>query len=336
LRFSTTGLGRLYGSTFEAAIGSGRGEYPNVDRSKTMMVAADFGGEHKAQAFETYAFLFLDLEQNASWLRGQTVLRQGTTLGRRRMAFKDLGDSNRRSALVPFLQLADTICGILIVFAMSKGKASAFESDDPNSRSDLLRHWKPHIQEKLLRVLHISGLFRGALSIPDQEVLWVIDQDAIAANVTQLTELTQIFSRISSNYFSHDLGRLKCGTTLSDDGTLQLEDLVSIPDLAAGAVAELATALTTQQIFPRKGLITPSPTGMTWKSQLMASWLAQPGMTLRRFNIHDGAKSRPTRIALDPFEVTITLLELNVRFPVLKTWQLLTLSGLVKRQARTQ
>jgi hypothetical protein len=186
------------------------------------------------------------------------------------------------TALVPFLRLADTICGILIVVAMSRGKESAFESDYPTSRSELLRLWKPHIQEKLLRVLHISGLFCGALSIPDQDVLWIIDQDAIAANVTQLTELTEIFSRISSHYLGHDLGRLKCGATLSDNGTLQLEDLVSIPDLAAGAVAELATALIKVRVFPRKGVITPLPTGMTWKSQLIASWLAQPGMSLRR------------------------------------------------------
>jgi hypothetical protein len=206
-------------------------------------------------------------------------------------------------ALVPFLQLADTICGILIVFAVSKGKASAFESDDSNARSELLSLWKPHIQEKLLRVLHISGLFCGALSIPDQDVLWIIAQDAIAANVTQLTELTQIFSRISSHYLSHDLGGLKCGTTLSDNGTLQLEDLVSIPDLAAGAVAELATALIKQRVFPEKGLITPLPTGMTWKSQLIVSWLARPGMSLRRLIFimelnQDQPRSRLTNLKL--------------------------------------
>jgi hypothetical protein len=57
-----------------------------------------------------------------------------------------------------------------------------------------LAGWKRGVQERLLRVLHLSGFLLSGLSTPGQNVLWVIDEDEIAANVDQLTRLTKLLS----------------------------------------------------------------------------------------------------------------------------------------------
>lgn len=278
--FPKVGLGEFYSETFARAVGDNWGSFPHVPRGQTLLMAADFGGENKGQAFQTFAFLFFDVESNQAWLRAQPAFRAQHKLGKRRMGFKSLNDGFRRKALVPFLKQAELIEGILVVFAVSSGKSSLFEIS--NEGADLLNFWKPHVQEKLMRVLHLSALFCSALSVPNQDLMWFIDEDAIAANDKLLLELTNIFARVSSNYLPHELRNLSCGSSKSDNGDLQIEDIISISDLAAGALAEIATRMNAEQLFPRKGIITPLTSSLTWKSRLIGSWLAAPGIKLKR------------------------------------------------------
>jgi hypothetical protein len=53
-----------------------------------------------------------------------------------------------------------------------------------------------------------------------------------------LRGLTKAFGWVSSQYLTFDLGHIRCGTTQCDDGSLQIEDFVAIPDLIAGALSE--------------------------------------------------------------------------------------------------
>ena len=134
-----------------------------------------------------------------------------------------------------------------------------------------------------MRVLHLSAFLLSGLSVPGQDVLWIIDEDDIAANLTMLTDLTELFARVLSSYSSHSLGHIRCGTTATaNDGGLALEDLAAIADLTTGALGELCTGFITGDVFPRKGLITPLPSNLSWKAKLIASWMAAPGFTIRR------------------------------------------------------
>ena len=247
------------------------------------MMVADFSGQHKGQHFDTYAFLIFDLDRNERWLQGQRFFRQAIMPSGRRMAFKAMNDKLRREALVPFLQLADEIEGWLVLFAASKVGGSAFRSADrPDEFEQLLKSWKPSVRERLLRIMHFSTFLLSGLSSPGQDVLWIIDKDEVAPNAEQLTQLTQVLARVSSNSIGHDLRHLRCGTTHSDDGSLSLEDLVAICDLGAGALCEVATAIVSQGRFPVRDVATALPAGLTWKSRAIASWLAANRGSLKR------------------------------------------------------
>ncbi len=245
-------------------------------------MAADFGGQHKSAYFETYSFLICDLERNTSWLNGQALFRS-TALPKRRMSFKTMNDAHRRRALLPFLKLADNIEGWLVLFAITKSGGSLFRPIDRASVDvDLLIAWKPEIREKLLRILHLSFFLLSGLAAPGQDVLWIIDEDEIAANPKCLAQLTKVFEQISSNSLTHNLGRLRCGTTASDDGTFALEDLASICDLSAGALGEIGTAMSKASRFPKGKIITPLPYNLSWKSRVLATWLASERSDLQR------------------------------------------------------
>jgi hypothetical protein len=224
--FSQVGIGKLLGPIFDREINGSFGHDHNIrSRGQTLAIVADFGGQDKTQFYQTYAFLIFDLDKNSKWLSGQNLFRQ-SGLPRRRMSFKTMNDTYRRRALVPFLQLADTIDGWLVLFAVPRRGGSLFEpsAGAPSAEQALLDIWKPDVQEQLLRILHFSSFLLSGLSAPHQDVLWIIDEDAVAANAGQLTRLTGLFGQISSSYLAHDLGHLRCGTTRLDDGTISLED----------------------------------------------------------------------------------------------------------------
>ena len=276
IAFSKAGIGGLLGDSFDHAVQARPRAFPNIDpRGQTLIVVADFGGQHKGQRFDTFAFLVLDLDESSRWLEGQRVFRRAVMPNARRMSFKAMNDNLRRQALLPFLSLADCIEGWLVLFAVSKTGGSMFGGAAQSAETrDFLADWKPGVRERLLRIMDLSAFLLSGLSSPGQDILWIIDEDEIAANIQQLTQLTKVFARVSSNSVAHDLRHLQCGTTRSDDGSLSLEDLAAICDLGAGTFSEVATAMVNQGRFPRRGVVTALPVGLSWKSRVFATWLA--------------------------------------------------------------
>ncbi|HTV27746.1 MAG TPA: hypothetical protein VMF32_08195 [Xanthobacteraceae bacterium] len=300
-RFSRHGLGNILADIFDDEILGRVDSFPHLPRGRTLIILGDFSGHHRGQHFDTYSFLVLDLDCNGDWLGAQRHFRQEIFRSARRMSFKGLNDIQRRNALIPFLRMAFRIEGCLILFAISKAGGSLFGgASDLEEENALLSPWKPAVQERLLRIVHLSAFTLSGLSAPNQDLLWIIDQDDIASNVTQLTQLTEVFARVFSNYASHGLRHVRCGTTASDDGSLYLEDLASIADLTAGALGEICTGFINQSRFPVRGIVAPFPKGMTWKSRLISSWMAYGMTPLRRLTciIELRTSSRRTRVTM--------------------------------------
>jgi len=224
-------------------------------RGRTHLCVCDFGGAHRGALFNTYAFLALDVDENAPWFAGQRMFRRNV-LTARRMSFKALSDRDRRKALPTFLDGANSIDGGLAVFAVAKNIDSLFLAVQTNGdRERLLAPWKPNVREHLLRVTHLSAAVIATATSPGQNLLWIADEDEIASNDRQLVALTQLVARIFSNALTHDLGHIRVGTTGSDNGSLELEDLVAICDLAAGSICEAVSAMAAQRLFPVRGIV---------------------------------------------------------------------------------
>lgn len=254
--------------------------YSPSNRSETHLSIGDFGGSHTGAQFNTYAFLHLDLERNARWRLLQQSLRSSGQLDRRRMAFKSLNDKLRQRVLPHFLRAADEIEGSLIVFAIARGfgPLSAVTGS-------ALSCWKPNVHEHLTRILYLSALCVRETISHGQNLYWILDQDEIASNERQLTELTKLFGTVYSNLAVHDLGHIRVGTTQSDDGTLFLEDSAAIADLAAGAACEFITALVKFSSLPVRGVVNRLPRILAPKTQRLAFWLAAPSLSLRKIII---------------------------------------------------
>lgn len=282
-KFSRLAIGGILAELFDKNLLLQPGVFPQLARGRTLVVCGDFSGQHRGQHFETYSFLIFDLDKNVQWLRSQRQFRSQILKDRRRMSFKGMNDAKKRNALIPFLNAARQIEGCVVNFAILKNNTSLFNSDYIDSKNfELLSLWKPHIQERLLRIIHLSGFIVSGLSAPYQDMLWITDEDEISSNTLQLTQLTKIVGNIFSLYLPHPLRHIRCGTTKSDDGSLVLEDSTSIADFAAGTIAELCNGFIDQSRFPVRGMVLPLPSGLTWKCRVVSSWLAQLDGPLRQ------------------------------------------------------
>jgi hypothetical protein len=67
-----------------------------------------------------------------------------------------------------------------------------------------------------------------------------------------------------------------------DDGTVALEDLAAIPNLCAGALCEIETAMIAQGHHLAANIATPLPRHLSWKSRLLVNWMAREESSLAR------------------------------------------------------
>jgi len=246
------------------------------------MMLCDIGGSQKAQPFETYSFLVLDLDRNLHWLHGQSEFRKRVFVQRRRMAFKAMNDGARRRSLQPFLRLSEVLNGVLVTFAVHKVERPVVGTGGA-ADEELVPLWKQAVIDRLTWMIYLGAFLVSGLSVAGQDVMFIIDEDEVAANVPQLTKLTELFGRAVAYQQGPMMGHLRCGTTKSDDGSLALEDLAALPDLAAGAAAEFVGAFATVGAGPLSPLIQRLPSSVSWKTRTIMPWIVSSGETLERF-----------------------------------------------------
>ncbi len=259
---------------------------PELHQGPTLIVVSDYGGQHTTVNFESLSFLIADLDNCDLWEQKRKLWRQHFLPDGRRMAFKSLRDGNKQRALEPFLDAANKIVGLSITILVHKQIASLFGDGKgiswQNPELAPFSHWPKHTFEKMLRVVHFVSFFIAGLSRAGQNILWITDEDDIAANEMRLRELAKILGNISSHYINHEMGHLRCGTTKSDDGSRQLEDLASIPDLVAGMLTEAVTEQRRRGASAGGGIVNPPPKGLRLKVGKLMDWFATNREPLKR------------------------------------------------------
>ncbi len=258
---------------------------PFFDGASQLMIGSDYGGQHAGSRYESLAFVMASASALAPWLDARARIRDLHLPDARRMSFKSLNDRLRMEVLPEFLAAADLIPGLLLVVLFDKRIDTIFVRDRSMGGSPLheqLSQWPPRTQEKLLRVCHTAALMLAGLSRERQDLLWITDQDDIAANVERHTLFTKVFGNIASGYLQHTLGHLRIATTASDTGSRDVEDFVAIADLAAGAVCQVLNAYGATGLSTIPGLGLPPPQNMPPKIGPLLNWFSDDATPLRR------------------------------------------------------
>jgi hypothetical protein len=138
------------------------------------------------------------------------------------------------------------------------------------------------VAEKLLRIIHLLSLLIAGFSAPNQDLLWATDEDAIVANENRVRHLVEAFARVSSHCLPHDRRHLRVATAKQDKGDLSLEDLLALPDLAAGSLSAVLDEMLGTRGAPAKGFWLPPPKVVAEKTRRVLDWFADNTQPLRR------------------------------------------------------
>jgi hypothetical protein len=216
-----------------------------LNRSSTLLVASDFTGAERSSRFNTLSIVIAPIEGVAEWNLYRQALRQKYNLAGRRISYSKLNDRRKREAIREFLYLGNAIVGLSVTTLIDKRIQSIFTPSgylDPREvvPGRPFEHWKPVVFERVMRAAHFAALLVAGVSSPLQDVIWITDEDEIAASTHGLTDLTEIFGRILGNMLSRPLGHIRVGTTGTTAGDdLAMEDLAALADLIAATVNAL-------------------------------------------------------------------------------------------------
>lgn len=256
----------------------------SVRRGPTLLIASDYGGAHRRFAYETLSFLVVDLAFVWLWDEFRRRIRKRLLRDGRRVAFKSLTERHSAGAVIPFLRASNTIPGLLITFCVSKNRTDLLSQPFPTEKQSVLElgDWDRTSFARLTRISALGAMLVACMSAPNQSVLWFTDQDAIAPNIPKLKEATAVTGHFIAHLCPHRLTHVRFGTTECDDGSLQIEDLASLPDLAAGALAELFTSTKRQRGAAATRILLPAPPTISDKARMIAGWLAESFHPLRK------------------------------------------------------
>lgn len=262
----------------------------SISNAQTLIMASDYGASRKTTQYESLSFIIADLAGCSHWHLLRSNVRKRTLCFRRTMSFKKLmSDKIRARSLIPFLRAADTIPGLLATFLIDK-RVTQFLSepmpnDDTQSQVGKLGHWKEGVFERLTRIGQLGAMLVAGMSSPRQDLLWFSDRDEIASNKEKLTEATNVVGHYMCHYLTHNMGNFRFGTTYSDNGSMELEDLTALPDLAAGAMSELMSCTIKQHGKPYGRVQRPMPKSVSKKAHAILVWLAEQQHLLKRIII---------------------------------------------------
>ena len=102
--------------------------------------------------------------------------------------------------------------------------------------------------------MHFLGLLLAEIIGNSVQIEWISDQDDIFANDARCSDVTRVLRLCLGSYAPNAIGHVIVGTSEIDTGHLGIEDLLAIPDLAAGAVADFTTARDKKADLPDKAI----------------------------------------------------------------------------------
>jgi hypothetical protein len=255
--------------------------YQHIPRHKipilsgdTLLVGTDTSGSQRGSRYTVLGIFIMDAAGSPRWNADRLLIRERFLNDGRRMSYKNLNDGRRRSALVPFLEVADQVRGICFLTAFDKrlgSLCSAPEIYERSRREGIIgANWKSNSFEHMMRTVHMVSSIVAAVCVKDQNVYWISDLDECFATEDRKTDTARMLSAFTTAYVGHTLGELGVGTTEIDEGDRLEEDLTAVPDLAAGAICDLLNRMHEHHgTYPLIPTLVPSLKG---KTETISDW----------------------------------------------------------------
>ena len=248
--------------------------------NRSLGVFSDYSGEGPGRYF-VYSVLVCGLNMLAPFEACMAAIRPRFGLGAKEIAYKDLKMGQIRRALPDYLAAADGIPGFLCTVAVDKRIMSVFgiEQDTRQRLVAVLEDAglgvrKPEVAEKLLRVTHLAAYLTALVGHNGQNVFWMTDHDAICPTPGQHMQLLEAFVRVLPYYQRPGSQFDKVGgATPFAERSVKMNDLLSLPDLAAG---------TLNDYLSKWGGLQPNENRFKSGTDKIMLWLGKAGIGLKK------------------------------------------------------
>lgn len=255
---------------------------PDFSTDETISIFADYS--RNRGTYKTYSFLVLGESEANFFNAARKKLRANLKMGNRRMSFKGMNDRVKMRALPEFLSIAGLLPGFVLTFAVSSSIPYMLAEGFLKVWPELERFKRP-VLEEMLRIAHFGAqaILIGFKS--RQSIHWFTDDDSIVSNEAHQQQFGKIAEAIvRRTLVGEEVGKIAFGISSIDDGSLELEDYLAIPDLVAGAICETLDTLSEsgQVITPRIDLKRPI---VSRKADLICRWIGETRNPLKQFGV---------------------------------------------------
>jgi hypothetical protein len=119
---------------------------------------------------------------------------------------------------------------------------------------ELRSNWNAAQFENMLRIVHFLSILLSEILVDCHSVEWVSDQDEIFANEDRCIDVTKVLRLSLGSYLPKASAKILVGSSEIDTCHGGVEDLLAIPDLAAGAVGDFASGPEAATSVPPKAM----------------------------------------------------------------------------------
>ncbi|OYX35442.1 MAG: hypothetical protein B7Y99_03595 [Caulobacterales bacterium 32-69-10] len=250
------------------------------------VIVSDYSGQHRQATHEVYSFLVTTWNELQGWLPLREAFRADWLPDGRRMSFKQLREPLRRRAYPRFLELVGRLKGNLIT-VMIDNRVGSFVDGGPRALAEVLDDCfaagMPDASiEKVYRLALFVALLQSGLRQERQPSLWISDHDETLDSFDR----RERFARLAT-YLTYGLTGWRNAadqdfmTTEAKNLPAWAEDLAAIPDIAAGACAQLSGALPEFLAQRTWTVSVPHEVDRDWRARIFGDWLTTPHGILR-------------------------------------------------------
>lgn len=256
---------------------------PDLSNDKTLFIFSDYSrvqGQYK-----TYSFLAIG-RTGADYFNGaRKIIRRDFNLKNRRMSYKGLNDKIKLKALPAFLSCAEAMEGLIVTFAVDNQIKYMFAEQFIDLWPEL-SEFKKSTLEEILRVVHFGAQVIMTAFSSGQNIIWFTDNDAVVANESH----EQLFGKLAESIIRHmfmpqeKINQVVFGISEIDDGSLEVEDFLAIPDLVAGAICETLDQFNQADLRVTSKVILNKP-DVKAKTDMICQWIGNDTCSLKKFGV---------------------------------------------------